>query len=242
MIEVEWVDEVPKRWGPRTKPLIDAEMEAALRAHPGRWAKARTFPGSSSAHQARKRWRDNPQHLTPGEWEAEARKFPDGTSAVFMRFVGNCSREELDLLDRAWREIAGRAPDEPEPEPARRFEVFVDPARVAEPVELRTCPTCGEVKDSIAGLAIHRGRKHKGQLPGLTDGAGETLTADVVATALDEAQPPAEPAAVDEEAEEPANVGPCGPCRRGRCQFCSGHGCECRRSDHFARAPRAAAS
>lgn len=91
-----WVDAPPKRWGPRKKPILTPEKEARLRANPGRWAQVETFDGPSSAHQARKRWTDNPQHVARDEWEFEARKFTDNTSALYGRYVGPAVEVEVD--------------------------------------------------------------------------------------------------------------------------------------------------
>lgn len=129
-----WVDAPPRRWAPRRNPIITPEQEAELRANPGRWAQVKTFSGPSSAHQARKRWKDGPGHLLLAEWEVEARKRSDGTSAVYMRFVGAAPAEILDaaLVEAAELGLESRLPD-PEPQPEHDWQRFS--AATGRPVE-----------------------------------------------------------------------------------------------------------
>lgn len=83
----------PRRYGPRRgTEFISADDAAKLRGRPGEWARVREFSGPSGAHQYRKRWADRCNSERSAEqypmthWECEARRFPDGSSALWVRF------------------------------------------------------------------------------------------------------------------------------------------------------------
>lgn len=156
----------------------------------------------------------SPQGPAPESRVFHRVKCRTGHSHANMAEAVHCDEEQMTASDKP----------PTRPEPAKDF-VFKDPARVEfrsgqqAPVEDRTCPFCGDVKETVHGKKVHVGRNHKGETP--------------------PAKPPKLAKGSPKQAE-PDNVGPCGPCRRGRCQFCAGAGCKCHQPDHFARAPRSA--
>lgn len=83
---VTWEDPPPAKTG-RNANTIDADVLAALKANPGRWAKVRTWPTKSSAHSAATRITKKKVH-GPG-WECASRLLPAGAGSVlYMRWVG----------------------------------------------------------------------------------------------------------------------------------------------------------
>lgn len=96
----EW-EEPPRRYGPRRAPeLLTDEQEQRLRSNPGKWARVREFKGPTGAHQYRKRWIDRCAHadraaerFPSSEWDVEARKFPNGQSAVWVRYWPPSARD-----------------------------------------------------------------------------------------------------------------------------------------------------
>lgn len=77
-----WEEPPPKRR--QGAPFLTPEVEAALRANPGRWARIKDYPTKTSADSARKRVVAGV--YGPG-WEAEQRRTPTG-SILYMRYVG----------------------------------------------------------------------------------------------------------------------------------------------------------
>lgn len=83
---VVWEDPPPVRSGPGSR-VFPEEVEAALRARPGQWARVRAFSRRTSASSVATRFRNGKTHLNKDEWELAARRV-DGGSALWARFVG----------------------------------------------------------------------------------------------------------------------------------------------------------
>lgn len=86
---VVWEDPPRSRFGrARLEEEIGEAVLEQLRAHPGKWAKVRTWAVKSSASTAASRIRKGEAPGLPAvEWEAVGRSVPGG-SALYLRYRG----------------------------------------------------------------------------------------------------------------------------------------------------------
>lgn len=84
---IVWEDP-PEVRGRRTTPMLAPSIRQALIAHPGRWARIKTYDKKSSASSAAQRIKKGQvDDLPPGDWEPAARVLPAGGSALYLRHI-----------------------------------------------------------------------------------------------------------------------------------------------------------
>lgn len=92
-LEIFWEDPPPSV-KPKPRRLEWESILGRLTAHPGKWARIRTYAGKSGAASDRYRlMKGEIKHLVPkGTWEFESRQIlkEDGTvgSALYCRYMG----------------------------------------------------------------------------------------------------------------------------------------------------------
>lgn len=87
---IMWEEPAPVTTGRRADPIVTADVAAALKSHPGKWAKVKVYKSRSGAHSAATSINSKKRRLGPG-WEAAGRGFGATGSFLYLRYIGEPS-------------------------------------------------------------------------------------------------------------------------------------------------------